>query len=162
MIFRQPEEADFAAVQALELELLRSEEARFDDLPDRERQARVRSGLASLLFFARSGHSFVAAQPGTDGPTVLGYVLALAIWEGDRASVKISSLRAHPDAPPATLQGLLHAVVKSAYDSGSYEVHLDADAQATRAAQAEGFRQANTRPMVRVMGSRSEKEVRPR
>ncbi|HWG85567.1 MAG TPA: DUF1999 family protein, partial [Deinococcales bacterium] len=104
MICRPPEEADFAAMQALEGELLRVEEPRFDSLALRERDARTRTTVPSLLFFARSGHSFVAtSRPGRDGTSALyGYVLAQAVWQGDRAVVLVAALAAHPDAPGGT------------------------------------------------------------
>lgn len=155
MIYRPPQEQDFAGMQALELELLTLEDHAFEGLGERERAGRVRTGLAALRFFARSEHSFCALVPGVaDEPVpALGYVLAQSVWQGDRPIVWVASLRAHPDAPGATVAGLLHACVKSAYDAAVYEVHLAADSALWPVAEREGFRDSGERHVVRRLGT---------
>ncbi len=108
-----------------------------------------RSGDAALRFFARSGHSFVAEEDG-----VRGFVLAQALWQGDRATVIASRLLA--DGPDALL-ALLRALEKSAYDAGAYEVALLAQegSPLAEAAQRAAF-VPGPRLFVRVLGSRKE------
>jgi hypothetical protein len=155
MIYRAPTEADFAGMQALDLELARLAQPDFDSLPEKERLAGLRSSLAALRFYARSEHSFVAIETGGEEPsTVYGFVLAQSIWMGDKASVWVSSLRVHPDAPPGCLPGLLHCVTKSAYDGAVYELFLTADPHLEAIAQREGYKDSKHKHMVRLLGSR--------
>jgi Protein of unknown function (DUF1999) len=159
MIYRAPQEADFLGMQALDLELALTEDPKFDQLPERERAGRLRTSLASLRFFARSEHSFVAIDASSaDDPeatTVLGLILAQSVWMGDKPVVWISALRVHPDAPNGTLPGLLHASVKSAYDTAVYEVHMAADRTLWPFAQREGFKDAGLKHVVRYLGTRA-------
>lgn len=154
MIYRAPQEQDFAGIQALELELLALEDAGFESLGPRERAGRVRTSLAAMRYFARTEHSFCALEPGDDDEVlVLGFVLAQAIWQGDRPIVWVSSVRAHPDAPAGATAGLLHACVKSAYDAAVYEIHLAADRVLWPIAQREGFADEGARHVVRRLGT---------
>jgi Protein of unknown function (DUF1999) len=159
MIYRAPQETDFPGMQALDLELALTEDPKFDQLPERERAERLRTSLASLRFFARSEHSFVAIDASTaDDPeatTVLGLILAQSVWMGDKPIVWISTLRVHPDAPGGTLPGLLHASVKSAYDTAVYEVHMPVDKTLWMFAQREGFKDAGLKHVVRYLGTRT-------
>jgi hypothetical protein len=155
MIYRAPTEEDFASMQALDLELAMLEDPAFDGLPDRERASRLRTSLAALRFHARTEHSFVAAD-GLDAlAPVLGFVLAQSVWMGDRPLVWVSSLRVHPDAPAGAGAGLLHACVKSAYDTAVYEVHMAVSEADWPLAEREGFRDGG-RHAVRYLGSRNE------
>jgi hypothetical protein len=155
MIYRAPTEADFAGMQALDLELARLSQPDFDNLPEKERQAVLRSNLAALRFYARSEHSFVAIEAGGEEPsTVYGFVLAQSIWMGDKANIWVSSLRVHPDAPPGCMPGLLHCVTKSAYDGAVYELFLTADPHLEAIAQREGYKDSKHKHMVRLLGSR--------
>lgn len=106
-----------------------------------------RTGTAAIRFFARSGHSFVAEAEG-----VRGFVLAQAIWQGDRATVLATRLLA--DAPE-TYRALLAALEKSAYDAAAYEVALLADTGSplAEAALAQRFT-PGPRLYLRVLGSR--------
>ena len=156
MIYRQPLEADFTGMQALDLELLLVENPNFMELPVKEREARVRTSLPSLKFYARSEHSFAAIDdPSLEPTVVLGFVLAQSVWMGDKAIVYISSLRVHPDAPTGTLAGLLHAVTKSAYDGAVYEIHLASDKHLESFAAREGYRDTGLKHLVRILGSRN-------
>lgn len=108
-----------------------------------------RSGEAALRFFARSGHSFVA-----EAEEVQGFVLAQALWQGDRATVIVSRLLANG---PEAYEALLRALEKSAYDAGAYEVALFADEESplAEAAKKAAF-VPGPRLFVRVLGSRKE------
>lgn len=160
MIYRAPQEPDFPGMQALDLELALTEDLSFHTLPERERAGRLRTSLASLRFFARSEHSFVAIDAHTandvDASTVYGFILSQSVWMGDKPVVWISSIRVHPDAPSGTLPGLLHASVKSAYDTAVYEVYLAADKTLWPFAQREGFKDAGLKHVVRYLGTRTD------
>jgi hypothetical protein len=156
MIYRQPLETDFSGMQALDLELLHLEHHNFMELPAKEREARVRTSLPSLKFYARSEHSFAAIDdPSSDPTLVLGYVLAQSVWMGDKALVYVSSLRVHPAAPAGTLAGLLHAVTKSAYDGAVYEIHLPCEKHLEPFAMKEGYQETGLKHLIRVLGSRN-------
>lgn len=75
--------------------------------------------LAQVRFFARTHHSFLAEE---EAP--MGFALAQAIWQGDRAALFIARMEGRT---LEALRGLLRAVVKSAQDAGVHEVffHLD-------------------------------------
>lgn len=75
--------------------------------------------LAQVRFFARTHHSFLAEE---EAP--MGFALAQAIWQGDRASLFIARVEGRS---LEALRGLLRAVVKSAQDAGIHEVffHLN-------------------------------------
>ena len=158
MIYRPPQDADFPGMQALDLELLHSEHAKFDGFTPKEQAALIRSSLPSLRFYARSEHSFACIEsPHADPlePTgVYGFVLAQSVWMGDKALVWISSLRIHHDAPAAVLPGLLHAVTKSAYDGAVYEIHLAADKHLLPFADREGYTESG-KHLIRLLGSRN-------
>jgi Protein of unknown function (DUF1999) len=156
MIYRIPQEADFPAMQALDLELLLLEQPKMLESTPKDRELQLRTSLPSLKFYARSEHSFAAVDdPNLELTLVLGFILAQSVWMGDKAIVLISSLRVHPDAPAGTLAGLLHAVTKSAYDGAVYEVHLASDKHLEPFAIKEGYTDTGLKRMVRILGSRS-------
>jgi hypothetical protein len=106
--------------------------------------------LGALRFFARTGHSFLAEK----GEEPLGFALAQAVWQGEGTTVLITRIEGEGEE---VLQGLLRAVVKSAYDAGVYEValHLDPKRKALeRALLMEGFAVGPLVLCVRVLGSR--------
>jgi Protein of unknown function (DUF1999) len=158
MIYRPPQDADFPGMQALDLELLRSELPKFDALSEKEQAALIRSSLPSLRFYTRSEHSFACIESVHADPleptSVYGFVLAQSVWMGDKAMVWISSLRIHHDAPAAVLPGLLHAVTKSAYDGAVYEIHLMADKHLMPFADREGYVESG-KHLIRLLGSRN-------
>ena len=116
------QEEDFPALEATDLAAQRALDPGYDALPERERTLRLSTSLPALKFYERSEHSFVAER----GGEVQGFVLAQSVWQGDRPAVFVRSLLVGPQAPsPDELRAaLLHAVVKSAYDSAVYEVHF--------------------------------------
>jgi len=106
--------------------------------------------LGALRFFARTGHSFLAEE----GEEPLGFALAQAVWQGEATTVLITRIEGKTRE---ALEGLLQAVVKSAYDAGVYEValHLDpARKELEEALKAQGFAVGPLVLAVRVLGSR--------
>ena len=148
--YRPFSEADFAAMIALDLSVQRRADPAFDTLEGREQEGRIRTSLAALKFFERSEHSFVA-----EDAALRGAVLAQYVWQGDRPIVLVTRLLLSPDAPPETAAGLLHACVKSAYDTAIYEVHFPVTPELESAAHAEEAHILG-RYAVRYLGSRHE------
>ena len=72
----------------------------------------------ALRFFGRTEHSFVA-HPG-QGAGAVGFVMAQAIWSGERPQVLVA--RIATDGTPGAAGALVKALVKSAYDSGVYDL----------------------------------------
>lgn len=151
MQYRFFTEHDFEAMQALESRALHAETPDLDQLPEREREGRRRSSLPALRFFARSEHSFVAEEAGR----LLGFILAQPVWQGDRPTVLVVALTLEPGAAPEVARGLLHATVKSAYDSAVYEVHLTVTPALEAAARAEEARSLG-RAAVIHLGTRAQ------
>ncbi|WP_114313744.1 DUF1999 family protein [Thermus caldifontis] len=109
--------------------------------------------LGAARFFARTGHSFLAEE----GEEPMGFALAQALWQGEATTVLISRIEGEDQA---TLEGLLAAVVKSAYDAGVYQValHLDPKREDLQAALgAQGFSIGPLILAVRVLGSRGQR-----
>ncbi|AEB11802.1 Protein of unknown function DUF1999 [Marinithermus hydrothermalis DSM 14884] len=139
MEYRPFDEQDFPAMEAFERALL-------EGAPEHA----YRAHPAALRFFMRTGHSFVASTR----DAVHGFALAQAVWQGDRPTVFVTRILA---ADGAAYEGLLRAVVKSAYDAGVYEVamHIDPEHEAlVAAAQAAGFTLGPLVLATRVLGSR--------
>ncbi|GGJ41272.1 DUF1999 domain-containing protein [Deinococcus roseus] len=149
MRYRAFTDADHDLIVALERTVLLQEDPNFDALPDREKEGRIRTSVASLRFFERTEHSFVAEAE----DVLYGAVFAQSVWHGDKPTVWISRILLHPAAPSDTLAGLLKACSKSAYDTAIYEVHTCLTPE--QAAAAEGFRSQGIYA-VRHLGSRSE------
>ena len=142
MHYRFIEESDFEELATLEKRLIPGK-------PD----SYYRCQPTALRFFARSGHSFVAANE----LGIQGFVLAQAIWQGDRATVLVTRIASNDNA---TYKGLLNALIKSAYDANAYEVALLV-AQKDRgdlylAAKNSGFASSGLELLVRILGSRGE------
>lgn len=93
---------------------------------------------ASVHYYLRSGHSFVAARRHDDAPAVslaatagagqadiAGFALAHSVWSGARAVVRLERVavagRRSAEAA-AVAAALTAAVVKSAYDAGVYRL----------------------------------------
>jgi len=104
-----------------------------------------RARPAAIRFFARSGHSFVAEEAGRPR----GFVLAQALWQGDRATVLATRLVAEDER---TRKALLAALTKSAYDAGAYEVALAAEGTEDATLEEAGF-VPGPRLFVRRLGS---------
>ncbi|AXG98660.1 DUF1999 domain-containing protein [Deinococcus wulumuqiensis] len=132
--YRAFTEPDFETMQALDLAAQRREAPGYDTLPEREREGRLSSSLAALRHYERSGHSFVAED---HDDRVRGYVLAQSVWQGDRPALLVRALVLDDAQDEDMRRGLLRAVVKSAYDTAVYEVHLPVSPELRAAAQAE-------------------------
>lgn len=142
-------ESDFAALQALDLSVQRRADADFDSKDEREREGRLRTSLPALKFFERSEHSFVAEG----GDSLQGALLAQAVWQGDKPIVLVVQVLLAGTAPPETATGLLHACIKSAYDTAVYEVHFPLTEELETAAHTEEARILG-RYAVRYLGNR--------
>lgn len=148
MFFRAFQESDYAALQALDLAYQHTLDPNFNQLPDREREGRLRSSLAALKFFERSEHSFVADEDGD----IQGAIFAQSVWHGDKPTVLVTALMA---TDPVVARGLLRACSKSAYDTAIYEVHAPLLQAHYTAAEAEEFRAVGVYA-VRYLGSRAQ------
>ncbi|MEW6420252.1 MAG: DUF1999 domain-containing protein [Deinococcota bacterium] len=134
MRYRTFAEPDYEALQALDLAAQRRADPAFDTLSERERAGRLSTSLPALKFYERSEHSFVAQD---EMGKIQGLILAQHVWQGDRPIVLVRTVILAPDAPEGTAAGLLHAAVKSAYDSAVYEVHFPLTPALEAAAQRE-------------------------
>ncbi|WP_081790896.1 DUF1999 domain-containing protein [Deinococcus phoenicis] len=134
MRYRTFAEPDYAPLQALDLAAQRQADPTFDTLPAREREGRLGTSLPALKFYERSEHSFAAQD---EAGELRGLILAQHVWQGDRPIVLVRTVILAPDAPEGTAAGLLHAAVKSAYDSAVYEVHVPVTPALEAAAHAE-------------------------
>jgi hypothetical protein len=128
-------------------ELQRLERAVYPERPE----PFYRATLPALRFYTRSGHSFAA-----DASSRLeGFVLAQAVWQGDRATVLATRIAARSEE---VYRGLLRALVKSAYDANAYEVALltepGARPELDRALAANGLRDSGRTLHVRLLGER--------
>jgi len=72
---------------------------------------------ASVSFFERTGHAFVAE----DGNGVRGVILAQAVWDGVRPTVRMQHLLT-ADEDLTVRAALLEALTKSAYDAAVYDL----------------------------------------
>lgn len=112
-----------------------------------------RASEASLRFFARTGHAFVAEGNGR----VLGFVLAQPLFDGERAAVFASRLATPPPGDGAALRALLRALTKSAYDAGIYDilVELPGGDAAAEALADEAYARVPAALFARYLGSRA-------
>ena len=140
MRYRTFGEPDYAALQTLDDVIQRHADPAFGMLPDREQVGRISTSLPALKFYERSEHSFVAE----DDSGLRGFTFAQHVWQGDRPIVFVRTLLLAPGLSPEladeAARGLLHAVVKSAYDTAVYEVHLPLTPGLEDAARAEEAR----------------------
>lgn len=149
MRYREFMEDDYEALAALDRMHQRRLDPGFEAQPEREQAGRLRTSLAALRFYQRSEHSFVAAEA-----ELMGAMLAQSVWMGDKPIILVTATLLHDQAPPQTASGLLHAVVKSAYDAAVYEVHFEVTPQLEGALHDEGAHLGG-RWAVRHLGSRS-------
>ncbi|WP_216328710.1 DUF1999 domain-containing protein [Deinococcus aestuarii] len=152
MRYRTFAEPDYDALAALDLAAQRHADPAFDTLPAREREGRLSTSLPALKFYERSEHSFVAQD---DAGGLVGAIFAQHVWQGDRPIVLVRTVLLAPDAPAETAAGLLHATVKSAYDTAVYEVHFPVT-PALEAAAGEEAAHVTGRYAVRHLGTRAE------
>jgi Protein of unknown function (DUF1999) len=165
MRYREFMEDDYQALMALDQMQQTRLDPAFAGLPEREQTGRLRTSLAALRFYQRSEHSFVAVQqrPGQDDPApgdpaqegqLMGAMLAQSVWMGDKPIILVTATLLHDQAPADTASGLLHAVVKSAYDAAVYEVHFEVTPLLESALHDEGAHLGG-RWAVRHLGSRN-------
>lgn len=110
---------------------------------------------ASISFYARSGHAFVAM---TEGEAV-GFVLAHAVWNGARPVVQVSRLAVGDTAKTEAREALLEAVTKSAYDAAVYDIQVytpAADEAARGALQTKDYTPVPITVWQRILGSRGQ------
>jgi hypothetical protein len=114
-----------------------------------------RATEASLRFFARTGHAFVAVGEGG----VRGYVLAQAVFDGERPTLFAGRFASPPPGDADALRALLRSLTKSAYDAGVYDLHVEipaGDVAGQQALRAESYRPAVTAVFQRQLGSRAD------
>lgn len=109
----------------------------------------------ALRFFGRTEHSFVAedTEDAAGGP--VGFVLAQAVWSGERPQVIVARLATNGSGEAAV--ALVKALVKSAYDSGVYDLLArtpPSDAEQRTVLLQEAFFEDPLVQYVRVLGSR--------
>ncbi|MBB5232890.1 DUF1999 domain-containing protein [Deinococcus budaensis] len=150
--YRTFTETDYPALAALDLAAQRAADPEFSARPEREREGRLSTSLPALKFYERSEHSFVAQD---SAGALLGVILAQHVWQGDRPIVLVRTVLLAPAAPAEAAAGLLHATVKSAYDSAVYEVHFPLT-PALAAAAAEEAAHVTGRYAVRHLGTRAD------
>lgn len=115
--------------------------------------------VGALRFFGRTEHSFTAelVEAPNAAPRPIGFVLAQAIWSGERPLVLVTRLAADEGATNGGASALLKALVKSAYDAGVYDLLARVPADDTATAEAlrgESFAADEQSSFVRVLGSR--------
>ncbi|HNR00770.1 MAG TPA: DUF1999 family protein [Trueperaceae bacterium] len=122
--------------------------------------------LAALRFFERSGHSFVAeaaggsaaGAPGEGAGDAVGFLLAQAVWTGERPTVHAHRLVARGADAAGARSALARALVKSAYDAGVYDLVFRtprADAALRTALAGEGYLQDDHVTLALVLGTRA-------
>ena len=107
--------------------------------------------LASATFHARSGHSFILEA---EGGAAEGFVLAHAVWNGERPVVRATRLVAEESGARAALA---ESLTKSAYDAAVYDLEVevpDDDAGLGESLGGARFRPAPSRLFRRTLGSR--------
>jgi hypothetical protein len=106
-------------------------------------------GPASLAFFARSGHAFLALERPT---RTVGFALAHAVWDGARPTLRLVRLVGER----APRRALAEAVVKSAYDAAVYALVAEVptgDAELADLLSGAGWGERPIRRFERVLGS---------
>ena len=112
----------------------------------------ARLTLASATFHARSGHSFVLEN----GGDVAGFVLAHAVWNGERPVLRATRLVAEDHEARAALAETL---TKSAYDAAVYDLEVEVPDDDPALGESLGgarFRPAPSTLFRRTLGSRGE------
>jgi len=139
-----------------------------DELSDIDAAHAARLGVravlsrASVHFYQRSGHSFVAESGPTahgGSPRAVGFALAHPSWSGADAVVRLESMAVSPKAAAESARvasSLTEAVVKSAYDAGVYRLVATvaaADDVAREALEAAMFAEEPNASYRRLLGS---------
>lgn len=143
IMVRPPLEADLAALSQIDASY--AEEHELEPL----------MSAGALRFFGRTEHSFVAHEGHRAGSVPVGFVLAQAIWSGERPQVLVARIAS--DGTPGASEALLKALVKSAYDSGVYDLQTrvpPGDAPLRALLKRESFFEDPQVAYVRILGSR--------
>jgi hypothetical protein len=109
----------------------------------------------SLNFYARTGHSFVSLQ----ADRMTGFVLAQAIWNGNRPAIQVYRLAVADMADEDSRASLVEALTKSAYDAAVYDLLVlqpASDAAGSQIWQQKGYREKPLRLFERILGSRGQ------
>jgi hypothetical protein len=107
----------------------------------------------SVSFYVRSGHAFVSQRAGQ----VTGFVLAHAVWNGQRPVVQVNRLAVAEAGDHASRLALLEAVTKSGYDAAVYDIQVQLVAHDSAGRLALEAKQYHATPLMifeRVLGSR--------
>ena len=116
---------------------------------------------ASLSFYVRSGHAFVAVRSGRE----VGFAFAQAVWNGARPTVYLNRLAAadEDDSGLEARLALVEAVTKSAYDAAVYDLQAllpAGDALSRRALDEKSYKLKDYVIFGRILGSRgAQKEM---
>lgn len=108
--------------------------------------------LASVNFHARTGHSFVLERDGRVG----GFVLAQAVWNGVRPSVRVTRMVAAEGDRTGRI-ALAETLTKSAYDAAVYDLEVEvpaADAELHASLRESQYAPSDTILYRRTLGSR--------
>jgi hypothetical protein len=111
---------------------------------------------ASLSFFVRSGHAFVAEREGE----AVGFALAQAVFNGNRPTVQLARLAVADPGDLAAYEALLEAVTKSAYDAAVYDLWAlvpAGDETACKALYAKAYAPLELSIYARTLGSRGKR-----
>lgn len=143
IVVRPPEEGDLEALSVID--------AGYAEAHGADRV--VKPG--ALRFFGRTEHSFVAVNAAAGSPAT-GFVFAQTFWSGERPRLLIERLVAEQEE---AAEALLKAVVKSAYDSGVYDLLArfpSSDGGLVRLLQEDGFTPDPHHLYSRILGSRGQ------
>lgn len=113
--------------------------------------------LASANFHARSGHSFVLVRDGRPA----GFVLAQAVWNGVRPTVRASRL-VSVESDQAGRVAMTETLTKSAYDAAVYDIEVEVPGTDEALQESLGVQQYGPAPSVlyrRTLGSRGAAET---
>lgn len=111
---------------------------------------------ASLGFFVRTGHAFVAER----GGEAVGFALAQAVFNGTRPTVQLARLAVGDPRDTAACEALLEAVTKSAYDAAVYDLWVlvpTGDGAAREALYAKAYAPLELSLYARTLGSRGQR-----
>ncbi|GGJ81090.1 DUF1999 domain-containing protein [Deinococcus aquiradiocola] len=159
MRYRVFTEDDFEAMSDLDRQV-QAQDPAWPTLPEREQEGRLRTSLPALRFYLRSEHSFISeerVQGSEDSGQLTGLIFAQSVWMGDKPIILVTACLVRPGSEDEgrTAAGLLHAVIKSAYDAAVYEVHYPLTPLLHAAGEAEGSH-VTGRYAVHHLGSRQD------
>ena len=112
----------------------------------------------SLNFYIRTGHAFTAVRKSE----IVGFILAQAVWNGNRPIVFINHMAVADIKDLAARLAMLEAVTKSAYDAAVYDIQVQIPTKDIVAIQSLAEKQYDKRDLSiyeRILGSRNVKVV---